>query len=76
LDSRALVRLRRGEFDKSIADYDAALKLNPQQARSLYGRGIAKIRKQRNAEGEADIAAAEKIAPKIADNFSQRGIEP
>jgi tetratricopeptide (TPR) repeat protein/predicted aspartyl protease len=76
LDSRALVRLRRGEFDKSIADYDAALKLDPQQARSLYGRGIAKIRKQHNAEGEADIAAAEKIAPKIADNFSRRGIEP
>jgi tetratricopeptide (TPR) repeat protein/predicted aspartyl protease len=76
LDSRALVRLRRGEFDKSIADYDAALKLNPQQARSLYGRGIAKIRKQRNAEGGADIAAAEKLAPKIADNFSRRGIDP
>jgi tetratricopeptide (TPR) repeat protein/predicted aspartyl protease len=76
LDSRALVRLRRGEFDKSIADYDAALKLNPQQARSLYGRGIAKLRKQRNAEGEVDIAAAEKIAPKIAENFSRRGIDP
>ena len=29
LDSRGLVRLRRGEFDSAIRDYDDALALNP-----------------------------------------------
>jgi tetratricopeptide (TPR) repeat protein len=76
LDSRGLVRLRLGDFDKSIADYDAALKLQPTSAWSQYGRGVAKIRRNKRAEGEADIADATKIAPKIADEFSRRGIAP
>jgi tetratricopeptide (TPR) repeat protein/predicted aspartyl protease len=76
LDTRALVRLRLGDYDKSIDDYDAALKVNPQNAGALYGRGIAKIKKKKIAEGEVDIANAEKIAPKIAERFKALGIAP
>jgi tetratricopeptide (TPR) repeat protein/predicted aspartyl protease len=76
LDIRGLVRLRLGDNDKAIDDYDAALKLNPQFAGALYGRGIAKIRKKKIAEGEADFANAEKIAPKIAEQFKALGIAP
>lgn len=32
LDSRALVHLKRSEFDKAIVDYDAALNRNPEPA--------------------------------------------
>ena len=76
LDTRALVRLRLGDYDKAIDDYAAALKISPQSAAALYGRGIAKIRKKKNAEGEADVAAAEKIAPKISEQFKALGIVP
>ena len=76
LDTRGFVRLRLGDNDKAIDDYDAALKLNPQSAGALYGRGIAKIRKKKNAEGEADITNAEKIAPKIAEQFKALGMTP
>jgi tetratricopeptide (TPR) repeat protein/predicted aspartyl protease len=76
LDTRALVRLRLGDYDKSIEDYDAALKVNPKYAGALYGRGIAKIKKKKISEGEADIANAEKIAPKIAERFKAIGITP
>jgi tetratricopeptide (TPR) repeat protein/predicted aspartyl protease len=76
LDTRGFVRLRLGDNDKAIDDYDAALKLNPQLAGALYGRGIAKIRKKKIAEGEADITNAEKIAPKIAEQFKALGIAP
>jgi tetratricopeptide (TPR) repeat protein/predicted aspartyl protease len=76
LDTRGLVRLRLGDNDKAIDDYDAALKSNPQAAQAFYGRGIAKIRKKKIAEGEADIAKAEKIAPKIAEQFKALGIAP
>lgn len=76
LDSRGLVRLRRGELALAIADYDAALKLQPKIAWSLYGRGVAKERLGRKAEGEADIAAAKALAPKLPDRAAALGIAP
>jgi predicted aspartyl protease/tetratricopeptide (TPR) repeat protein len=76
LDSRGLVRLRLGDYDKSIADYDESLKLIPKSAWSLYGRGVAKSRKNKPAEGAADMAAATAIWPPIADEFKRRGITP
>jgi tetratricopeptide (TPR) repeat protein/predicted aspartyl protease len=75
-DSRGLVYLRMGAFDKSIADYDASLKVHPTNAWSLYGRGIAELRKQQTAAGNADIGQATAIAPKVAEEFSRRGIVP
>jgi Flp pilus assembly protein TadD len=68
--------LRRGEVDKAIADFDDAVKQNPKNASSLYGRGIAKIRKKKTAEGQADIAAATALSPKISDYFERHGITP
>jgi len=75
-DSRGLVLLRMGEYDKSIADYDASLKINPKDAWSLYGRGIDKLRKRKISEGETDIAQATAIWPQVADEFKRRGISP
>jgi tetratricopeptide (TPR) repeat protein/predicted aspartyl protease len=76
LDSRAFVRLRLGDYDKAIEDYDAVLKMNPQMPVALYGRGIAKLRKKNITEGQADMSKAEKMAPKIADRFAALGIAP
>jgi len=76
LDSRGLVRLRLGEYDRSIADYDDSLKLIPRSAWSLYGRGIAKTRKNKLAEGQADMAAATEIWASVAEQFKRRGIVP
>ena len=75
-DSRALVLLRMGEFDKSIADYDASLKINPKNAAAWYGRGIDKLRKQKTADGQADIAQATALSPQIAEELSRHGIAP
>jgi tetratricopeptide (TPR) repeat protein/predicted aspartyl protease len=74
LDSRGLVRLRLGDYDKSIADYDASLQILPKDAWALYGRGIGQLRKKKTREGEADIADAMKLWPKVADEFARRGI--
>jgi tetratricopeptide (TPR) repeat protein/predicted aspartyl protease len=75
-DSRALVRLRLGDFDKAIDDFDAALKANSQNAAALYGRGIAELKKNKTAEGEADMAHAQKMAPQIAERYKAFGIAP
>jgi len=75
-ESRGLVRMRRGDYKKSIADYDASLGLRPQEAWPLYGRGIARIRSGDATAGQADIAAAKAIWPGIADAFERRGLVP
>jgi tetratricopeptide (TPR) repeat protein len=76
LDARGLVRLRLGDYDKSIADFDQALKIKPKSAWALYARGVAELRKKKIAAGEADIAAATSYSPTVADEFKQRGITP
>ena len=76
LRARGLVRLRLGDYDKSIADFDDSLKLAPKNAQALYGRGVAELRKHRTPEGQADLAEASKLQPNIAAQFSRRGISP
>ncbi len=75
-DSRGLVFLRMGEYEKSIADYDASLKINAKNAWSLYGRGIDKQHMHKNAEADADIAEATAVWPGVAEEFKRRGIVP
>ena len=76
LENRGLLELRQANYEKAIADFDAALKTMPKNAYVLYGRGVAKIRKNKTAEGEADIAEAVKIAPHVAAPFTARGLGP
>ena len=73
---RGLVRLRLGDYGKSIADFDDSLKLAPKNAQALYGRGVAELRKHKTPEGQADLAEASKLRPNIAAEFSRRGISP
>jgi tetratricopeptide (TPR) repeat protein/predicted aspartyl protease len=76
LDSRGLVFLRMGDYAKSIADYDASLKINAKNAWSLYGRGIDKLRQQKTSDGDADIAQASAVWPQVVEEFKRRGIVP
>ncbi len=76
LDNLALLRFRLGDYDKSIGEYDAALKLRPHNAWSLYGRGLAKLKKNTRNEGQADLEEAVKISPGVADAYKSMGIAP
>ena len=76
LDTRGLVRLRRGDYKKSIADYDAALSLEPKLAWSLYGRGLDQLHLGNIGAGQADINAATALRPKIAEEAGKFGIAP
>jgi tetratricopeptide (TPR) repeat protein/predicted aspartyl protease len=75
-DSRGLVFLRLGDYAKSIADYDVAIASEPKTAWSWYGRGIAKLRQQQTAAGDADIAQAKSLEPAIAERAGHYGIAP
>ena len=75
-DSRGLVFLRMGDYDKSIADYDASLKINAKNAWALYARGIDKRRRKKSSDGDADIAQATALWPQVVEEFKRRGIVP
>jgi tetratricopeptide (TPR) repeat protein len=75
-DSRGLVFLRLGDYPKSIADYDAAIAIEPKKASSWYGRGVDKLRQHQTAAGDADIAQAKSLSPRVAEKFAHYGISP
>jgi len=64
------------QLDDAVADYDEALRRNPKQAGSLYGRGLAKLKKGDAVGGEADIATARAIQADIAEEFARYGVTP
>jgi tetratricopeptide (TPR) repeat protein len=76
LDTRGFTYLRLGQFDSAIADYDEAVKIDPKLASSLYGRGLAKLKKGNTDAGNADIAAAMQIQSNIAEEFARYGVNP
>lgn len=76
LDSRGLVRLKRGEFAAALADYEAALALSPGNGHYLYGRGLAQLGLGMRTEGEASLAAGEAADPNVARNYLRYGAAP
>src|SRR5215510_8189242 len=74
LTARGFVYLKLGDFNKAIADYDQSILLGGETASSLYGRGIAKLRKGETDAGNKDIAAASKSQPDIAEEFRRYGV--
>jgi tetratricopeptide (TPR) repeat protein/predicted aspartyl protease len=75
-DSRGLVYLRLGKYDKAVDDYEIALRAQPKNPWALYGRGIARLHEGMESEGRADIVAARKAAPGIVALAERLGIEP
>jgi len=73
-DSLAFAYLKMGRVQRAITFYDAALRGNPENAASLFGRGKAKLRKGDAVGGNADIAAARAIKPDIAQEFASYGV--
>src|SRR3974390_237647 len=61
---------------EAIAAYDAALRVSPTQAMSLYGRGVAKHRKGDSSGGDADIRAAVDLNAHVAKRFADFGLQP
>lgn len=76
LDSRGLVRVRMGDYARALADYDESVQGGSNAAWTYYGRGIAKLRLGRKADGEVDIAKAKSLDADISDEAKKRGLLP
>jgi tetratricopeptide (TPR) repeat protein len=76
LETRAMVRLKTGDYARALTDYDAALAALPTDALALYGRGLTRLRLGKVSEGQADLAAAAAIQPKVAAQAKAFGLSP
>ncbi|MEJ0058941.1 MAG: tetratricopeptide repeat protein [Terricaulis sp.] len=76
LDSRGVVRLQLQQFEQALADFEAALAIEPEEYHSLYGRGIAASHLGRAEDAARDIAAALAGYPEVAERYASYGITP
>ncbi|PVX29669.1 DUF3857 domain-containing protein [Sphingomonas pokkalii] len=75
LDSRAMVYFRMNRLPDALTDLDAALLASPDQASSLYLRGVI-AKRSKAPDADRYLAAAKMIDPLIADRFTRYGIKP
>ncbi len=74
LATRGFVNLKAKRFDAAIMDYTAALVINPQDSFALYQRGITRIQAGQEKTGRDDLAAAEKLDPKVRESMAEIGV--
>jgi Flp pilus assembly protein TadD len=72
---RGIALRQKGETDRAIADFDQAIKINPQDARFYNSRGIAWRMKNDLDRAIADHDTAIQLDPKRAIFYSERGID-
>jgi uncharacterized caspase-like protein len=64
----------KSDFDRAIADYNQALRINPQYAAAYLGRGVAWEMKGNLDRAIADFNQALRINPQYAEAYFNRGI--
>jgi tetratricopeptide (TPR) repeat protein len=74
LDSLGFTQLGQRAYRQALATYNAALALDPKHAASLYVRGVIKRRLGDIIGGNADMVAAGKIDPEIAEYYAPYGL--
>ena len=60
----------KGNFDRAIADFSEAIRLDPKDARAYHDRGVAYGKKGEMAKAEEDFAQAKRPSGQV-----ERGIE-
>src|SRR6185312_9815569 len=76
MSNRGLVYLRQGRMNDALADFDAALRLQPEFPLARYERGLVELRKGLRTEGQADMAAAQAHRPDLAKRLANIGLTP
>jgi tetratricopeptide (TPR) repeat protein len=74
LISRGFAYLNMKNYGAAIAAFDAALNAYPENAPSLYGRALAKRANGDTAGANAEIAAAQRLDPRIAQELVDFGV--
>src|SRR5215472_902837 len=65
---------RKGDYDKAIADYTEALRLEPKNAAAFAKRAWSYARKDDYDKAFADCTEALRLEPKLVLAYSNRGL--
>ena len=76
LDSRALVYLHLGQFDKSMADYRHAMDLQPRNGIYRYGLGLAERGAGQTAAADEDMKAGTALWSGVVKYYERMGVKP
>ena len=71
---RAYEAYQRGKYEEVIADYDMAIRLDPNDSETYHQRGLAKFQLKRHEEAIVDFDAALEINPDNAEVYYDRGL--
>ncbi len=66
LNDRGVMTMQTGDQDHAIADFDAAIQIDPNYAAAFYNRAKAKQNKGDGAGAAADSATAVRLNPNLA----------
>jgi tetratricopeptide (TPR) repeat protein len=69
---RAMAWLLQGDYDRSIADYTEAIRLDPNNATTFYNRGVATGHKRDFEKAIADYSEAIRLNPKFVEAYHNR----
>lgn len=73
--NRGAVYLRLNRPDEAAADFERAFDVDPDDPEALYARGVGRRLKGDTAGGDADIASAKALAPKVGRRLETIGIK-
>jgi lipoprotein NlpI len=73
--SRGVEWAAKSDYDRAIADYDAAIRLDPKYRDAFHNRGTAWANKGDHDRAIADFDAALRLAPQDAATLHARGVE-
>ena len=71
--TRGAARAALGDYDKAIADFDAAIRLNPETAINYLDRGLAKEVLGEKSAAKADFEKATQINRDLAEDYYKDG---
>ena len=71
--TRGAAKAALGDYDKAIADFDAAIRLNPKTAINYLDRGLAKEALGEKDAAKADFEEATRINGDLAKNYYEEG---
>lgn len=73
--SRGVEWTNKGDIERAIADYDAAIRIDPKYAEAYHNRGLLRAARGESDRAIADYDAALRLDDKDVDVYQSRAIE-